>query len=232
VLSGFAANLVPACATLPSAGAPLPNPTGGQNNYAPIANPTHTGTATVPVLDLTSVPGSSLFFGTTTTPNASITTVQPDNLNIAAGAHTNGSGGWIADATTAAIISANLAATSFFSNSGLTAGNPYGPTLVATIDAGGVHAPTFIGNGTPSITGGAAIFVNSNSTTGEITGAVTATNGNIFSPGFTCPHYVVGGFLTNPSSTVITLDSRSPTSIGFHITPAGAVVDYFGMSCI
>jgi hypothetical protein len=45
---------VPTCgASLATLYAPLTNPTGGQNNYAPIASPTFTGTTTAPTLAVT-----------------------------------------------------------------------------------------------------------------------------------------------------------------------------------
>jgi hypothetical protein len=104
------------------------------------------------------------------------------------------------------------------------------PSLAFDTTYGMLRAPAFMGNGTPSITGGASFQPGSNSTTGEIVS--TPTTGNVFSPGFTCAHAVVGGMFDGTSRNIPQLISRSPTSITFNVTTAGDVVDYFGMGCI
>lgn len=59
-------NAAPTCAAPPGVGtfAPITNPAGGQNNYAPIAAPTFTGAVTAVTLNLTGAAPSLTFSGT------------------------------------------------------------------------------------------------------------------------------------------------------------------------
>ena len=59
-------NAAPTCAAPPGVGtfAPLTNPAGGQNNYAPVAAPTFTGAVTAVTLNLTGAAPSLTFGGT------------------------------------------------------------------------------------------------------------------------------------------------------------------------
>jgi hypothetical protein len=114
-VSAISAAVIPTCAT-PAAGsfAPLTNPAGGQNNYAPLASPTFTGTVTLP--DSSTVASgmggfivkndpsyAAIFFqGTITQPKVSIQMQGPSEIEIAAGQHVNNAGTTIADAVSSA----------------------------------------------------------------------------------------------------------------------------------
>jgi hypothetical protein len=105
------------------------------------------------------------------------------------------------------------------------------PTRNTTGDgtfAGAVSGAYFIGNLVPSIGGGGALTAGSNSTTGIIT-SIAAT-GNVLTPGFTCPHSVVGA-ITDEVSAAILYTARNATTVTFNGT-AGHNVDYAGMGCI
>lgn len=237
VLGGFAANFAPNCIPLPVFnGAPLVNPAGGQNNYAPIASPIHTGLVTISTLNLTNSTDTALLFGSPTTPNASIVSVGTNNMNIAAGAHYTNASGWIADATSASFINGGNGAISVYGKTGLTVGSAFSPVQIVGIDASGFNllsgsarAPAFIGNGTPSFTGGTAAGSNQpTSTTGEI----TATGSSItITTGSNCgTRNVVGMILDASASTMAQLTARSATAITF-TSVSGHVYDYAALSC-
>jgi hypothetical protein len=95
-------------------------------------------------------------------------------------------------------------------------------------NTGIVYGPTFIGTGTPSISGGGNLAVGSNSFSGAI-GNIAATS-NVLSPGFTCAHYPVMTLNDITSGAVIALTARSTTSITFAGT-ATHEVDYSGATC-
>lgn len=86
------------------------------------------------------------------------------------------------------------------------------------------------GAGTPTISGGGTFVTGSNSTTGDISGA--AATGNVFSPGFTCAHYVIGSFMDINSRTFVAIAGRNTTSVTFGVTTAGDNVDYSGVGCV
>jgi hypothetical protein len=101
--------------------------------------------------------------------------------------------------------------------------NNYAPLASPTF-TGIVTGPTFIGNGIPSVTGGGNMVGSSNSFVGQIN-AVAAT-GNVFTPGFTCPHQVFALFQDvsaspgNPVASAVTT-----TTITFSAT-AGHAINY------
>lgn len=102
-------NAAPTCATPPGAGtfAPLNNPIGGQNNYAPISGPNFTGTVSVGGVPLNSLYAqlanpaggqnnyapinNPTFTGTVTLPNAAVTDVMLANAYSGVGACAAGS---------------------------------------------------------------------------------------------------------------------------------------------
>lgn len=132
--------------------APLMNPTGGQNNYAPIASPTFTGTINIP-----NISSSSVLLGATNFPTGSLLGFQGTDFDMAATAYYSGSS-WVAAATSAGIFSINgTSGFTFFQNTGLTAGNNYSPTVIATVTKTGINLPTgsnFTVNGVPIGGGG------------------------------------------------------------------------------
>lgn len=66
-------------------------------------------------------------------PSAWINSGFTASFNVAAGGHVNNAGtAWVADNTSASILSANGNALSVFNNSGLTVGNTFGPVPTAT----------------------------------------------------------------------------------------------------
>jgi hypothetical protein len=91
-----------------------------------------------------------------------------------------------------------------------------------------LSAATFTGSATPSLGGGGVLAPGSNSVAGQISGV--AATGNGLTPGFTCPHDVVGGFLDPVTGAPVAITGRSKTAIIFSAT-AGHEVDYFGMGC-
>lgn len=134
-------------------------------------------------LVLPNIFSSSLAWGSATAPVASIAAVgTADNLNVAAGAHYNGTN-WIADATTAQqmnffIVAPGIGQVSFEVNDGLTVGNAYTPNLVASFNSQGLALASPGGrlqsiemNGTPLGNGLTHFFP---SVTGQTGGSCTA----------------------------------------------------------
>jgi hypothetical protein len=119
--------------------------------FATLASPTFTGTVAVasggtiqtPTLTLTGTgPATQQFFGSATTPIGSLSSgATAPNMNMAAGAYNNGTN-WLASATTADIITEGSTGISFFENTGLTVGNTFTPTSIATLSASGLTLPT------------------------------------------------------------------------------------------
>jgi hypothetical protein len=92
---------------------------------------------TGPTLNLTTTTSTQIFLGSSTTPEGTVSALGGSNINLAGGAHNNGTN-WIADGTVAAITSENAGATQFYGNTGLTVGNTFSPTLVAGVSTTGV----------------------------------------------------------------------------------------------
>jgi hypothetical protein len=185
------------------------NPAGGQLNYAPIASPTLTGIATTPTLVVSNTGSTSIFFGNTTTPGASLLSTGVDSFHFTAGAYYNGTN-FIAAATTSQDVGMYGTGFYFSQNAGLTVGNSFTQTTIATIDATGINIPTgsiykvngvAIGGGglpaggtAPQIVGytttsgvGEAATISGDATLTRVSAGtwgitVTATNGASFSP--------------------------------------------------
>jgi hypothetical protein len=294
-MSGISVSGVPTCATpAGGGGAPLTNPVGGANNYAPITSPTFAGgmaytnnqNASTSFIMTNTDPGgssatSSQFNNGTATDSFGLTgtgytaggATLPANAyylyNAAAGGvvfWNNGAGPtvfWNGGTKTGTFGTTGLDVAALTIGGTALGGSCTGLMFVKTISAAGVptcasptgapinnpaggqnnYAPLasptftgtvtasiFIGNGTPSVSGGGALVTGSNSVSGVITGLVAT--GNILTPGFTCPHFVVGGFMdTAPTPATITLTNQSNTTLTFSAT-AGHSVAYFAMSCI
>jgi hypothetical protein len=110
--------------------APLTNPVGGQNNYAPLASPTFTGTVTSPNLTLTNGASSAIMF-----PNTSILGYSGAGvLNMTGGGHYNGTN-WVADASYANMVAAGNSQIILYSNI-TTPGSTYTPVPMATFQTG------------------------------------------------------------------------------------------------
>jgi hypothetical protein len=136
-VSTISASGVPTCTTPATGGAPTTNPAGGQNNYAPLASPTFTGTVTGPTLNLTTTTATQIFLGSSTTPEGTVSALSGSNINLAGGAHNNGTN-WIADSTVAGIVTAAGAGINFYQDTGLTVGNTFTPTQVAGFNGNGL----------------------------------------------------------------------------------------------
>jgi hypothetical protein len=117
--------------------APLVNPPGGANNYAPIDAPVFTTSATSPTLTLTGT-GTQLFWGSSTAPTAVIFTGSANNMNFGIGANNNGSV-WTAVQTTAAFSSMYPGGIAWFMDTGLTVGATFNPTQVALLNTAGFN---------------------------------------------------------------------------------------------
>jgi hypothetical protein len=131
-------------------GAPLVNPTNGQNNYAPLNNPTFTGTLTAsvgtftgPIQSTNNVLISNGQFVYWSGYTAQIISYGFSNEDILNNGFTNGAGNYYAYATSVAGIHLAGSSINFDVNTGLTGGgNTYTPTTVATIDTTGINLPT------------------------------------------------------------------------------------------
>jgi hypothetical protein len=78
----------------------------------------------------------SLFWGSATTPMATLAGYTPAELDLTAGGHWNGSA-WVADATSAQIVQMASNGFAVFGNNGLTVGSTFSPARIATISATG-----------------------------------------------------------------------------------------------
>ena len=107
--------------------APLTNPANGQNNYAPLASPTFTGTVTMPNALLSNTASSSIYWGSSTVPQAAIGGIAPNFLVLTAGAHYDGTN-YIADTTEPAVASLTATGFNVFVDPGQTVGSAYTPT--------------------------------------------------------------------------------------------------------
>lgn len=99
--------------------------------FLPVNNPTYTGLLTGPRALLTDA-NAAVLFNSATTPFASITAPTSSTLQLASGAHFNGTN-WIADATYPTIIEQNDGALNFYTNRGLTAGNTFTPGVFSSM---------------------------------------------------------------------------------------------------
>lgn len=238
VLSGFGASFTPSCVVPAGTGAPLVNPANGQNNYAPINSPSFTGTAVIPTLNLTNSTNTALLFGVVATPNASIVSVASDNMNVAAGAHYQASGGWTADATSASFMSQGAGgSSSFYGNTGLTAGSSFAPTQLVGIDPSGLNllAGSYQIHNTPAIctapastSGGLALTAGSNSFIGVMTG--TTATGNVLHIGCNCPTALNGLIVDIQGGGPVVHTARTANSITFNVTNPPDVLTYI-VSC-
>jgi hypothetical protein len=112
------------------------NPAGGQLNFAPIDSPVFTTIATAPTLVVSNTGSTSIFFGNTTTPGASLLSTGSDSFHFTAGAYYNGTS-FIAAATAAQDVGMFNDGMYFSANLGLTTGNPFTFTNIATIKTPG-----------------------------------------------------------------------------------------------
>lgn len=211
--------------------APLNNPTGGQNNYAPIASPTLTGTTTTPVLALTNETISSL-----TWPHSSITstgTSSVPSLAIQAGGYYNGTN-WIATSTQ--VLGMSMYANGItFGYAGASVGNSYTISTMATISGSGINIPAgenYYSNGTAiggTCTSGQ--YISAFSGAGVITCGTPAggtggiseapTDGNAYMRASSA--WSSGGTLVNPLTTpTLNLTNESTSSLKW---PHGSIMN-------
>lgn len=117
-------------------------------------------------LVLPNIASTSLYFGSATAPAGSLTAVGSPNINVAAGAHYNGTT-WIADNATPLIMSGFSGGWQFTEDTGQTVGATYTPTKIFGINTGGASAQI-------NVNGGAGLGAQNLSTGNNAAGQVTA----------------------------------------------------------
>ena len=173
---------------------------GGGGPWLPVNNPTYTGLMTGPTLNLTNVTGSSIYWGSATAPNASINAYAPSGINVAAGAHSNAAGNWIADSTTATIRSNEASgAIGYYLNTGLTIGSTFTPTELGWWGSNGLNMTT-------------DIQLYNTTSTSLYWGSMTAPDGSL--TGLGSGLMVAGGAHYNGTTWVVDLPNSGIITLG------------------
>jgi hypothetical protein len=215
--------------------APITNPTSGTANYAPIASPTFTGTVTAPTITVSTaatfsapilqVPPSGQSFAigpTLTTPYFSID-ANAGGSSLSDGGYYTGSN-WMATQTGSAMMQlVSSGAIYLYTNTGLTVGSAYTPSITAQFTPASGQLLLGVTNASNSPAGWVGEFITATGSNVALTAATAVT---IASVTLTAGEWEVwaggqlGGSPASPSNWQIYIQSSAqglPVGIGYAI---------------